>query len=171
MQGSDTWTPSTTYTYPVTVNDMRNYQTLRLFVRNNDSYNMEHESMGDLQHPFGNLCVSDGRLGAKLTAVHVELANGTRVADPWNTRLPVGTTIRLVAEAVDPKGLPLEYRFALYRNCVGGVTLQEWNASNTVEYTLSGDDVTSCTGVTALVRNNDGWNHEGQGDDYGDAQV
>jgi hypothetical protein len=158
-QGSD-WTNATTFTYNVTLDDMRLFNTLWIFVRNNDGVNLDSDFAGDLQHLVGYLKVSDGRLPAKINQVRVEYANNhSLVPEPRETPIFVGTKIRVVAVGEDPKGLPLQYTFQLYRSCGGTDIKQDWSSSNVFELTLPPEDVTSCTVVFVDVRNSDGWAH------------
>lgn len=157
------WTSSPTYTYNVTLADMKWLNEMLILVKNSDGIDVVSESAGDLQHYFGRLNVSDGRLPARLRGVRAEYAdNNTVIADlftPLNTALVVGTRVRIVAAAGDPKGLPLEFRFELFRRCLPTNIKQEWSPSNVFLHTLAPEDVTSCTTVFVYVRNSDGWGH------------
>jgi hypothetical protein len=154
------WTTASTYTYNVTLADMRLFNTLWIYVRNSDGVNLDSEFAGDLQCAFGSLEVSDCRLPAEIQQVRVEYANNKSVIpDPEQTPIPVGTKVRIVATGEDPKGLPLQYTFHLFRSCGAVGVEQAWSSINAFELTLAPEDVTSCTVVFVYVRNSDGWAH------------
>jgi hypothetical protein len=151
------WTNSTTCTYNVTLADMRLHNPLWIYVRNSDGIDLDSSWAGDLQYSFRQMDVSDGRLPAKIIQLTMEYANNNSVVPgPETTPLPVGTTVRFVVVGEDPKGLPLQYAFQLYRRCKGSAFKQDWSSSNTFEHTLAPEDVTFCT---SFVRNSDGWAH------------
>jgi hypothetical protein len=154
------WTSSPTYTYNVTLADMKRLNELGIWVKNSDGFDLDSNFAGDLRHYFGRLNVSDGRLPASFRGVRAEYAdNNTVIADPFNTALVVGTRVRIVATGTDPKGLPLEFRFELGRRCGPTSIKQEWSPSNVFLHTLAPEDVTRCTSVHVYVRNSDGWGH------------
>jgi len=80
----------------------------------------------------------------------------------------VGDTITLTAVAVDLFGLPLQYTFKRFRNCILESTLQNWSVDNDLTYTFTEDDITNCTSIIIGVKNNDGTDQDGI---FGDVQM
>jgi hypothetical protein len=168
-QGMDDWTTASTYTYAVSMSDMRLITPLWVYVY--DANMTTTATPGGLldgyQHRVGQLNVSDGRQPAALKRVWVDhAANASQVLD--GAALLVGTRIRLVAVGQDPLGRPLQYMFWVSRDCSMGPQ-QEWNSSSSFNYTLMLEDMTPCTRLNAAVKNDDGWGHyDGTPDGFDD---
>jgi hypothetical protein len=57
--------------------------------------------------------------------------------------LQPNSTIMVTAGAEDHLGLPLEYRFDIFRRCNPAGILQDWSSSNAVNYTLTNEDIST----------------------------
>jgi hypothetical protein len=88
-----------------------------------------------------SLNVTDGTQPPHFTSITVTNRFGDVL--PRSAVLQPNNTITVTASATDPLGLPLEYKFDMYRRCGQVGTLQDWSLSNAVNYTLTIEDATT----------------------------
>jgi hypothetical protein len=159
------WSASKTLVYTLAPEDVTSCTSIVVCVRNDDGWDYDSDLFGDHQYGVG-LRVEDGTLPPVFGGVRV-YASGAEVAEA--AVLQPGETVTVVAAATDPRGLPLQYAFQIFRSCSGGGFVGDWSSSSNVSYTLTSADVTTCTRMFVYVRNNDAREYEGIG--RGDAQT
>jgi hypothetical protein len=145
------WSELSDAEYTFVEDDISNCTSIVVGVRNDDGIDFDSTMFGDLQYAI-NVTVRDEReppsVGSVTKYKNDQLYEGNEFAP--------GDTIRLIANATDPAGLPLEYRFYLMRNCGGAGDIQSWSELNEAEYTFVEADISNCTSIIVGVKNNDG---------------
>lgn len=91
----------------------------------------------------------------KTTEAPPKLAGLLVNGKPYNEQLlRVGDVITAQAQASDPHGLPLEYRFYLV-GTKSQLKDDAWTSNNTLSYTITGQDTAAEFGIRVFIRNND----------------
>ena len=154
-QDGQDFSSSNEFTYTLTEADITTCSGIWIGAKNNDGLDFDSSTMGDIQNTVSYI-VSDDRehpeWGSILTYKNDVLYTGNEYL--------VGDTIKIVANATDPKGLPLQYRFIIFRSCSGTQDGQDFSSSNEFTYTLTVADVTSCSGIWIGAKNNDGLDYD-----------
>ena len=148
------WSSTNSLSYTFEIADGVNCFSILIGARNNDGLDYDSAFLGDLQYSV-NFNVDNGLSPPVIESLIVK-QNGVETA---NRNFSVGDEIMITVNASDPNSLPLEYVFHLTRSC-GSSNLQPWSTSNTLTYTLTFDDITSCSGILIGVRNNDGFDED-----------
>ena len=174
------WSSENVYVWDVLEEDIGPWTTILVAVRNDDTYDYQASAFGD-DYTYMTYTVYDPNyIPATLVSVYDSLGNvntnsitkGTGTAWSCGTTCPdlslgLGDEITITAEATDPSGLPLEYRF-MKETVAGSSVVQDWSSTNQYQWAVTLDDLGPYARFIVCVRNNDGQDWQGLdvGDDY-----
>lgn len=174
------WSSENEYVWDVLEGDIGPWTTILVAVRNDDTFDYQTADFGDDYTYMTYTVYEPNHIPATLVSVYDSLGNvntnsmtkGTGTAWSCGTTCPdlslgLGDELVITAEATDPLGLPLQYRF-MKETVAGSIVVQDWSSNNQYQWTVALNDLGPYARFIACVRNNDGdsWQGLDVGDDY-----
>ena len=170
------WSTNNTYVWTVIPDLAGQHVVFAIRVRNNDGMylfgNSDDYTYAAYDIPIENVHspvisrFSDS-LGNWTTYAYPETTPGTSCYPNCpGMKLFIGQTITMNAEATDPLGKELQYRFSIQTTSMPNEIVQDWSTNNTFIWHISPKYYGQNNIVTVEVRNNDGYTHFSDYDSY-----